>query len=114
MLKPEILVFTNVSRDQPDRYGKVTHTLLELETAAKAAPEAVLCLNADDSLIASLSLGCANPVRFYGVGVPLPREADERSDAPNCVRCGRRSKKSVPAALAAICVNDYSPGLSGE
>ena len=77
----------------------------------------MLCLNADDSLIASLSLGCANPVRFYGVGVPLPRKADERSDAPNCVRCGRRgrrSKKSVPAALAAICVNDYSTGLPGE
>ena len=89
-LQPELLVFTNVFRDQLDRYGEVTHTLSELETAAKAAPGATLCLNADDSLIASLSLTCPNPVRFYGVGVPVPHEAAERSDAPNCIRCGHR------------------------
>ena len=89
-LRPELMVFTNVFRDQLDRYGEVTHTLGELETAAKAVPEATLCLNADDSLIASLSLKCANPVRFYGVGVPLKAENGGRSDAPNCVRCGHR------------------------
>ena len=89
-LRPELLVFTNVFRDQLDRYGEVTHTLSELEDAAKAAPEATLCLNADDSLIASLSLRCANPVRFYGVGVPLPHATAGRSDAPNCVCCGQR------------------------
>ena len=89
-VKPEILVFTNVFRDQLDRYGEVTHTLSTLETAARAAPEAMLCLNADDSLIASLSLKCANPARFYGVGVPVPHAHDGRSDAPNCVRCGHR------------------------
>lgn len=89
-LAPKLMVFTNVFRDQLDRYGEVTHTLSELETAAKAAPGATLCLNADDSLIASLSLKCENPVRFYGVGVPVPHEDSERSDAPNCVRCGHR------------------------
>ena len=89
-LRPELLVFTNVFRDQLDRYGEVTHTLAELEEAAKAAPDATLCLNADDSLIASLSLRCDNPTRFYGVGVPLGEGGGERSDAPNCVRCGCR------------------------
>ena len=89
-LRPEALVFTNVFRDQLDRYGEVTHTLHELEEAAKAAPEATLCLNADDSLIASLALKCENPVRFYGVGVPLPHDDTARSDAPNCIRCGHR------------------------
>jgi UDP-N-acetylmuramyl tripeptide synthase len=89
-LKPRVVVVTNLFRDQLDRYGEVTHTLSELETAAQAAPEAVLCLNADDSLIASLSLKSSNPVRFYGVGVSVPYADDGRSDAPNCVRCGHR------------------------
>ena len=89
-LQPALLVFTNVFRDQLDRYGEVTHTRAELETAAKAAPGATLCLNADDSLIASLAGECPNPARFYGVGVPVPHEASGRSDAPNCIRCGRR------------------------
>ena len=89
-LQPELLVYTNVFRDQLDRYGEVTHTLSELETAAKAAPEATLCLNADDSLIASLSLSCPNPVRWYGVSVQVAHADEGRSDAPNCVRCGHR------------------------
>ena len=97
-LKPEILAFTNVFRDQLDRYGEVTHTLSELETAAQAAPEAVLCLNADDSLIASLSLKCANPARFYGVGVPIPHEDSARSDAL------RNTDKSVHALGRFPCV----------
>ena len=29
-------------------------------------------------------------MRFYGVGVPVPHASSERSDAPNCVRCGAR------------------------
>jgi UDP-N-acetylmuramyl tripeptide synthase len=89
-LRPALLVYTNVFRDQLDRYGEVTHTLRELEEAALAAPDATLCLNADDSLIASLALRCENPIRFYGVGVPVGQESGARSDAPNCVRCGRR------------------------
>ncbi len=89
-LKPRVVLVTNLFRDQLDRYGEVTHTLSELETAAKAAPDATLCLNADDSLIASLSLKSSNPVRFYGVGVSVPHAHDGRSDAPNCIRCGHR------------------------
>ena len=96
MLKPEILVFINVFRDQPDLYGEVTHSLLELETAAKAAPEAVLCLNADDSLIASLSLGCANPVRFYGVGVPLPAKRSSAPTRPTASAAGAALKELFP------------------
>ena len=91
-LRPEILLFTNVFRDQLDRYGEVTHTLAELEEAAKAAPDAALCLNADDSLIASLSLKSPNPVRFYGVGVPVPHETPERSDAPEPVHPEQRGR----------------------
>ncbi len=89
-LRPELLVFTNVFRDQVDRYGEVAHTRAELETAAKSAPDAGLCLNADDSLIASLSYKPANPVRWYGVGAALLHKSAERSDAPNCIRCGHR------------------------
>ena len=90
-LKPEVLLFTNVFRDQLDRYGEVTHTRAELEAAAGSAPDAVLCLNADDSLVASLSPAGGRRVRFYGVGEGVPGlRAPERSDAPNCIRCGQR------------------------
>ena len=54
-LSPEVIVITNVFRDQLDRYGEVAHTLDELKTAIRKAPDAVLCLNADDSLVASVA-----------------------------------------------------------
>ena len=90
-LKPEILVVTNVFRDQLDRYGEVLHTLSELAEGAAATPETVLCLNADDSLVADLARRCPNPCRWYGMDVPAPAAQEEtRSDAMYCIRCGEK------------------------
>lgn len=85
---PEVLVITNVFRDQLDRYGEVTHTLEKLRIGAKNSPNAVLCLNADDSLITSLHDDVPNPVLFYGVSTPIyAGHVAEVSDAPYCIKC---------------------------
>ena len=93
-LRPEVCVVTNVFRDQLDRYGEVLHTLDELTEGAAATPETVLCLNADDSLVSDLARRCPdNPCRFYGMDVPGPADAAEaeiRSDAMYCIRCGEK------------------------
>lgn len=93
-LKPEILVVTNVFRDQLDRYGEVLHTLSEIEEGAAAAPGTLLCLNADDSLVADLSRRCSeNAVLFYGMDTSGPaaeKAPSERSDAMYCIRCGAK------------------------
>ena len=84
----KVIVFTNVFRDQLDRYGEVTHTLERLRIGAKNSPNAVLCLNADDSLITSLHDDVPNPVLFYGVSTPIyAGHVAEVSDAPYCIRC---------------------------
>src|SRR5699024_2838703 len=49
----KVLVITNVFRDQLDRYGEVTHTLDNLRIGISNCPDAVLCLNSDDSLARS-------------------------------------------------------------
>ena len=89
LLQPHVILYTNVFRDQLDRYGEVTHTLENLRFAASQAPGAVLCLNADDSLLASLADALPNKTRFYGVDAALPgaETADELSDARFCIRC---------------------------
>lgn len=86
-VKPRVAVVTNVFRDQLDRYGEVTHTLENIRDGLRKAPEAVLCLNADCSLTASLAEGAPNALRFFGMDVPLEMSA-EVSDAPRCIRCG--------------------------
>ena len=89
-LQPRAVVVTNVFRDQLDRYGEVTHTRDCIARGIAAAPNAVLCLNADCSLTASLGENVPNRVIYYGVdGVSAPSEPNV-SDAPRCLRCGER------------------------
>lgn len=88
-IKPRVIVVTNLFRDQLDRYGEVTHTLENIRAAVLGAPEAVLCLNADCSLTASLALDLPNPVRWFGLepGAVPSRPLPEISDATHCIRC---------------------------
>ena len=89
-LQPRAVLITNLFRDQLDRYGEVTHTRDYLARGIAAAPGAVVCLNADCSLTASLGEGAANPVLYYGVDGYAGDQEIRLSDAPNCLRCGAR------------------------
>ena len=87
-LKPEVIVVTNVFRDQLDRYGEITHTLGNIIEGISHSPDSLLCLNADDSLIASIPEHVPNKTLFFGVDVPLEDgNAKELSDAPHCIHC---------------------------
>lgn len=87
-LKPEVIVATNVFRDQLDRYGEITHTLNNIIEGVSHSPDSLLCLNADDSLIASIPEHVPNKTVFFGINVPLEEgSASELSDAPHCIHC---------------------------
>ena len=88
-LRPRVVVVTNLFRDQLDRYGEVTHTLENIRVAMQGAPEAVLCLNADCSLTASLANDLPNRVVYFGIdqGAAPSRPKPEISDATHCIRC---------------------------
>ena len=87
-LKPEVIVATNVFRDQLDRYGEITHTLNNIIEGISHSPESLLCLNADCSLISSIPEHVPNPVVFFGINVPLAdADSNELSDASHCIHC---------------------------
>lgn len=88
-LKPEVIVVTNLFRDQLDRYGEVTHTLENIRRAISGTPDSLLCLNADCSLTASLALDLPNKVRWFGIekGAAASHGKTELSDASHCIRC---------------------------
>ena len=89
LLKPRVIVVTNLFRDQLDRYGEVSHTLANVRAGIQGAPEATLCLNADCSLTASLADDLPNRHVFFGIepGACPSGEKSELSDAPHCIRC---------------------------
>lgn len=88
-LKPQVIVVTNLFRDQLDRYGEVTHTLENIREGIKGTPNSVLCLNADCSLTASLADELPNRVVWFGVdkGAVPSHEKSSISDAPHCIKC---------------------------
>ncbi|MDO5142509.1 MAG: MurT ligase domain-containing protein [Eubacteriales bacterium] len=87
-LPVECLVVNNIFRDQLDRYGEITHTLGAIREGISHVPDATLCLNADCSLTASLADDVPNKVVWFGVDVPIYRQAaHELSDAPYCIHC---------------------------
>ncbi len=86
-VQPAVIVVTNIFRDQLDRYGEVTHTLESIRIGLERAQGAIVCLDADDSLVASLAPDAPDRVRFYGIDAPLGAGSDI-SDAPRCIVCG--------------------------
>ncbi len=88
-IHPKVIVVTNLFSDQVDRYGGVENTLKEIRAGVELAPEAVLVLNAEDPLSASLSLGVPNRTVWYGLNesVGVQGKIDTR-DAGKCQSCG--------------------------
>jgi lipid II isoglutaminyl synthase (glutamine-hydrolysing) len=88
--RPRALVFTNIFRDQLDRYLEPAYTKVLLERAMQTLPAATaLVLNADDPRIACLAPGLPNPRIYYGMDDSGPGRdsADPTSDFPRCPRC---------------------------
>ena len=89
-MRPRAVVVTNLFRDQLDRYGEVDHVAtLWRQALGRLDPEAVAVLNADDPLVASLGMGTAGRVVYYGLedtryGLPGPEHAADPKYCPSC------------------------------
>lgn len=95
-LKPRVAVFTNLFRDQLDRYGEVEAVAARWRDVIANAPgELRLVLNADDPTVASLGEG-RDGVTYFGVeDRKLDSGAPEHaSDALFC-RCSARLDYAV-------------------
>lgn len=88
-IRADVILVTNVFRDQLDRYGEVTHTLNAIKESVKNLPDAIVCLDADCSLTYSMSKEIPNRIITFGVNVPFDKNAGapEISDAKYCIFC---------------------------
>jgi UDP-N-acetylmuramyl tripeptide synthase len=90
-LAPLAVVFTNLFRDQLDRYGEVdTVAGLWQRTLAKLPNRTTIALNADDPAVASLADTATGPVITYGIEDARVAEEhlDHASDYRFCLSCG--------------------------
>ena len=89
-LAPRALAFTNLFRDQLDRYGEVDTVAAMWREALAAAPrDATLVHNADDPSVAELALGWEGPVHWFGIDdASFATEFTGSVDARWCRACG--------------------------
>jgi UDP-N-acetylmuramyl tripeptide synthase len=88
--RPRALVFTNILRDQLDRYLEPAYIKVLLERAMQTLPASTaLVLNADDPRVACLAPDLSNPRIYFGVDDTDPARgtADPTSDFPRCPVC---------------------------
>jgi len=88
-LQPKVIAFTNLFRDQLDRYGEVDSVAGLWRAALAVAPrDCALVLNADDPSVAELATGWPGPVHWFGLDDPaFATESAGAFDARWC-SCG--------------------------
>jgi UDP-N-acetylmuramyl tripeptide synthase len=97
-LRPRLVLFTNLFRDQLDRYGEVEHVAAVWRDAVGTLGDsATVVLNADDPSVAALTQAATGRVLFYGVE-DTSRESEgleHAADARWCSSCGSELVYSV-------------------
>jgi UDP-N-acetylmuramyl tripeptide synthase len=91
-LRPRAIVFTNLFRDQLDRYGEVEHVAeLWRDAVRELDHRATVVLNGDDPSIASLARVVPGDILFYGMEDTDPAQyaLGHAADARWCTACGR-------------------------
>lgn len=83
----EVVVVTNVFRDQLDRYGEVSYTLSKIKEGIENMPQAVLVLNGDCPLTYSLADACSNRYITYGIDADIG--SVDLSDNRFCPICAK-------------------------
>jgi lipid II isoglutaminyl synthase (glutamine-hydrolysing) len=91
VIKPKIVVLTNLFRDQLDRYGELDTLLLKWRLALlKLDKNTLVILNSDDPAVASLAKGLKAKVLFFGLrdkkrGQAKPSHASDATLCPYCL-----------------------------
>ena len=87
---PQVLVVTNLYRDQVDRYPTWTTARDYIIEAIKAVPDTVLVLDADCQVTASIADAVPNKVVWFGVECdPYDEGVADHDERVDCIKCGQ-------------------------
>lgn len=93
MLRPEIVLVTNLFRDQLDRYGELDKIAKTVGRSLQGLAETKVILNADDPLVSSLSEYCEGEVIYFGLeDGEINSSSQVAMDSKDCISCGHELK----------------------
>ncbi len=91
-IKPDMVVVTNLFRDQLDRYGEIESIMNIMKTAFAKADYPALILNGDDPISSGFGLDYKGSVRYFGIGEKVLNGQSEVREGRFCAVCGSEQK----------------------
>ena len=87
-IKPDMIIITNLFRDQLDRYGEIDITVDIIKRAIAETDGVRLILNADDPLCVQFEREPGADAVFYGISERVLPQADDTKEGRFCPICG--------------------------
>jgi UDP-N-acetylmuramyl tripeptide synthase len=87
-VKPDVMVITNLFRDQLDRYGEIDITSDIIKKAIRMVPSLKLVLNGDDPLCAQFGREKNVQVKYFGISEKVLPQLDDTKEGRFCPVCG--------------------------
>ncbi len=91
-IKPDIVVVTNLFRDQLDRYGEMDALMDIMKKAFETADHPTLILNGDDPVSSGFGRDYKGEVRYFGISEKVLDEQESAQDGKFCSNCGAEQK----------------------
>ncbi|MGN0243883.1 MAG: MurT ligase domain-containing protein [Lachnospiraceae bacterium] len=88
LLKPDMMIITNLFRDQLDRYGEIDITTQLLKKAIAKTSNLKLILNGDDPLCAQFGFMEDVTPYYFGVSEQVLPQVDDMKEGRFCPLCG--------------------------
>lgn len=91
-VKPDVMVITNLFRDQLDRYGEIDITSDIIKRAIAKVPNLKLVLNGDDPLCVQFGKEKGVKPYYYGISEKVLPQLDDTKEGRFCPLCGSEQK----------------------
>ena len=87
-LGANIILITNIFRDQLDRYGSLNHTVEAIRRGVEASPDVTVCYNADCAFCGKILHGLPNKTVPFGINA-LVENQDKQTvvETTHCPKC---------------------------
>ncbi|HRU31863.1 MAG TPA: MurT ligase domain-containing protein [bacterium] len=86
-IRPDVIIITNLFRDQLDRYGEVDTLARSFRSIAEDNSETTFILNGDDPLVSSVAYNLSNKVLYFGLEYPGWENFSGIADIRSCPFC---------------------------
>lgn len=91
-IQPDVMIITNLFRDQLDRYGEIDITSDIIKRAIAKVPGVKLILNGDDPLCVQFGQEKNTDAYYYGISEKVLEQTDDTKEGRFCPICGEEQE----------------------